>query len=506
MKTLNAFSPLDGTLLKEYPIASIGEMEAALLRAKETFRIFSETDTGKRIRLLKSLRSVIIAETDNIVATICKTTGKVKSEALMTEVFPVLATLKYYEKHLKKFLKPRKVPVPFAFMGIKAGVSLRPSGIALIISPWNFPFQLAMIPIISAIAAGNSVLLKPSEYALPVGELIANLCQSAGFPSFLVQTIYGDGNTGAELIALHPDRILFTGSTKVGKKIMQQAAELTIPVLLELGGKSPMIVFADADFDRAVNGMVFSAFCNSGQVCVATSRAYVEESIYERFTAAVAEKTKQLTQGKITEDDLGFLVLPSRAEALNGLIKEAVSKGAKVLCGSLSGKYFTPVVLANVNEHMAVMKEEIFGPVLPIMSFGSAAEAVRLANDSPYGLSASVWTSDKKKAKDIASKLQAGNININDALISVGIPSLPFGGTKESGIGRYHGFSGIEFFSDIVSIAQSSGRHPSSTAWFPYGAKLYPDFKQTLRLLYGRGHFFKALRSAFRLWLRNFRR
>ena len=194
MKTLNAFSPLDGTLLKEYPIASIGEMEAALLRAKETFRIFSETDTGKRIRLLKSLRSVIIAETDNIVATICKTTGKVKSEALMTEVFPVLATLKYYEKHLKKFLKPRKVPVPFAFMGIKAGVSLRPSGIALIISPWNFPFQLAMIPIISAIAAGNSVLLKPSEYALPVGELIANLCQSAGFPSFLIQTIYGDGN------------------------------------------------------------------------------------------------------------------------------------------------------------------------------------------------------------------------------------------------------------------------------------------------------------------------
>ncbi len=506
MKTLNAFSPLDGTLLKEYPVASGGDMESAFLRARETFRIYSEAGINKRICLLQSLRKVILAETDSITDNICRTTGKVKAEALMTEIFPVLATLKYYEKHLKKILKPHKVKTPIAFFGLKAQTSLRPSGVSLIIAPWNFPFQLSMIPLITAIAAGNAVLLKPSEYALPVGELITNLCQSAGFPSFLVQTIYGDGNTGAELISLRPDRIFFTGSTKIGRKIMQQASEFTIPVLLELGGKSPMIVFADADFDRAVNGMVFSAFCNSGQVCVATSRAYVEASIYDSFTAAVAEKTKQLTQGNIAKDDLGFLMLPSRLESLNGLIKDALSKGAKVLCGSLAGKYFTPVVLSNVNENMEVMKKETFGPILPIMSFGSAAEAIRLANDSPYGLSAGVWSSDITKAKDIASKLHAGNININDAIASVGIPELAFGGVKESGIGRYHGSQGIEFFSDVISSAVSKGRFPSSTAWFPYGTELYPDFKNVLRILYGRGNFFSGLQSIFRLWLRNFRR
>ena len=506
MKILNAFSPLDGSLIKEYNVASYKDLEIAFLRSRETFKLFSEMGIDKRIKLLKNLRKVIVLETDNIVNTICKATGKVKAEALMTEIFPVLSTISYYEKHLKNFLQGHRVSIPFLFTGLSAKTYLRPSGISLIISPWNFPFQLSMIPIISAICAGNSVILKPSEYTLSVGEMISNICQSAGFPTFLVQTIYGDGSTGSELISLHPDRILFTGSTNTGQKIMKQAAEFTIPVLLELGGKTPMIVFADADFNRAVNGIVYSSFCNSGQVCVATSRAYVEESIYERFTQAVAEKTKELTQGNILESDLGFLVFPSRTERLKELIKDATSKGGKVLCGNLSGKYFTPVVLSNVNEDMLVMKEETFGPILPIMSFSSTNEALRLANDSPYGLSANIWTKDKDKAEYLSSKLQAGNININDCLISVGIPSLPFGGMKASGIGRYHGFQGIEFFSDIVSTVRSKVNLPSSPAWFPYRKDLYSDFKQVLVFIYGsRRGFFKSLRSLIRLLLRSFR-
>ena len=477
------------------------ELKSIFLSAETAFSGFSKTSISKRIQLLTSLQKVITEKQNEIAARIHAATGKNETEALLTEVLPTLAFIKDYRRNLPKYLKTDKVAIPFAFLGIKARTELRPSGVALIISPWNFPFYLAMAPLITAVSAGNAAILKPSELSPDIGTLCAELFAKAGFPKNTVQIAYGKGDIANSLIYMKPSRIFFTGSTAVGRLIGKAAGELIIPCLLELGGKAPMLVFADCNLERAANAAVFGAFCNAGQVCVAASRIYVADKIYDDFVAKVLTKTLTLPK-----EDLGKIVQPQHTAYLKSLINDALKKGAKQLCGHLGTKDFSPVILADTKGNMQIMQAETFGPVMAITRFsGKSKDALALANNSDYGLSASIFTKNRQKAARIAAGINAGNININDVIQSVGIPSLPFGGIKQSGIGRYHGKRGIEFFSDEISIASSPQLFPSAMTWLPYGSSLKKYLKNITCGLYGSGSKFAFIKSALALFLRNFR-
>ena len=477
------------------------ELKNIFLNAESAFTNFSKTSISKRIQLLTNLQNVIAEKQNEIAARIHAVVGKNETEALLTEVLPTLAFIKDYRRNLPKYLKTEKVAIPFAFLGIKARTELRPSGVALIISPWNFPFYLAMAPLITAVSAGNTAILKPSEVSPDIGTLCAELFAKAGFPKNTVQIAYGKGDVANSLIYMRPSRIFFTGSTAVGRLIGKAAGELIIPCLLELGGKSPMLVFADCNLERAANAAVFGAFCNAGQVCVAASRIYVADKIYDDFVSKALTKTLALPK-----EDLGKIAQPQHTAYLKSLITDALQKGAKQLCGHLGTKDFSPVILADTKENMQIMQAETFGPVMAIARFsGKSKDALALANNSDYGLSASVFTKNRQKATRIAAGINAGNININDVIQSVAIPSLPFGGIKQSGIGRYHGKKGLEFFSDEISIASSPQLFPSAMTWLPYSSGLKKHLENIIDGLYGSGSKLAFIKSALALFLRNFR-
>ncbi len=470
-------------------------------RAEDAFADWSRTDINDRVVLLKKLRLLIARRRDEIGSLISESVRKTQAEALALEVFPAILFIRYLEKNLKNILKKKKVKVPVEMMGAKAWAECRASGVALVIAPWNFPFYLSLIPALSAVVGGNTVVVKPSEYAVGIGEMLTSLFKEAGFPDGVFQCVEGDANMGKALMSSDFSRVFFTGSTKVGKIIAAQAAERLIPCVTELGGASAMIVFDDANIDRAVNGALFSAFAGCGQICVASKRLYVQKEIYEDFVSRLADKAKELTQGDLQKSDLGFVRLPSHYLYLKELIDDAESKGAVQVSGFIKKNSFSPVILKNVNHTMRIMKEEAFGPVLPVMSFdGSVEEAVSLANDTDFGLSASVWSCNKNKCLDVIKKLKAGLLSINDAISGAAIPSLPFGGVKQSGVGRSHGEEGVRFFMDEISCVSADFKANKEIFWFGYGEKYLENIKILLGFYAKNGSLLGILKAAFKLW------
>lgn len=487
MSQIEVRSPATGECIKSYTVAEAPEIALAMEKARAAFYAWRDTSYAARAKALRCLRLTIAAKCEEIVTTVCAATGKVRVEALMADVLPVLDILHYYEKELGSILSPRKVRTPVWFMGARSYICYKPMGVILVIAPWNYPFQLAMVPVITAIAAGNAVVLKPSEITLTVGEKIGELCRLAGLPQDLVQVVYGAGETGRQLIEARPDKILFTGSSATGRKVMAAAAQHLIPVQLELGGKDPMLVFADAHFRRAVNGAVYGAFANSGQVCVAVERLYVEASIFDRFVEALVEKVKRVRVGTDFGCDMGPLTFPRQAEVIEDNLRDAAGKGAVFLIPPRhNGYFYEPVVVKNVSHDMKIMRVENFGPVLPIMPFADEEEAIRLANDTDYGLSCSVWSKDLDKARRVAARINAGNCFINDVIKNVGNGYLPFGGIRQSGFGKYHGPDGLYAFSHQMSVMVNSGRLGNEINWFPYSQELYATLHTLLQVLYGK--------------------
>ncbi len=343
-----------------------------------------------------------------------------------------------------------------------------------IISPWNYPFSIPATETLAALVTGNTVVLKASELT-PLSALeLASLLRDAGVPDDVFQVVVGDGPTGAALVESGIDKLVFTGSVPTGRRIAQAAAARLLPVVLELGGKDPMIVLDDADVDVASSGAVWGAFVNAGQACLSVERCYVHRSVYDRFISACAEKTMQLRvgNGMDPEIDIGPLIHERQLQTVAQHVEDAESRGARVMAGgerltSLGSNFYSPTVLADVNHEMRIMREETFGPVLPIMAFGSDAEAVRLANDSEYGLAASVWTRDRARGESVARQINGGTVMVNDALSCFGISEAPHGGVKASGIGRTHGRYGLE---EMVRVKYlDSDRLPGTKKPWWYG-------------------------------------
>ncbi|MDP4169238.1 MAG: aldehyde dehydrogenase family protein [Bacillota bacterium] len=477
---LQAISPSTGKLLGEIDETPIQHVDVFYEKSKMAFNQWSELPMSQRLEYLKKLKEYMVENIEVIAKTIADDTGKVLTEALVADIMPTLDAIQHICQHGTKMLKREKIKTPLLLIGKKSFVEYMPRGVVLVISPWNYPLQLAVVPMISALAAGNTVILKPSEVTPLVGKCIEELFISAGFPDGVVQVAHGGKEVGAAFTNGSPDYIFFTGSVRTGKIIQEVAAKNLVPTTLELGGKDPLIVFADANLERAAKGAVWAAFTNSGQVCMSAERLYVEKSVYPRFLELLKKEVDKLVQGNDENSDIGTMTFPAQVEIVKKQLDEALSRGAELVTGVPShlwqkGMYLPPTIVKNVTHDMKIIQEEAFGPLLPVVPFETEEQAITLANDTVYGLNASVWTHDRAKARRVASRLVSGAVVINDVIVTVAHHGLPFGGTKQSGIGRYHGSGGLRTFCHEKAIMEDSGRRKSEIQWYPYKGK-YPLF------------------------------
>ncbi len=483
--TIETISPKTGNVVKKYDEATDERIEEAYEKARRAYLTWAETPLKERTAKLKSLREVIMEERENVVDILTEDTGKVNMEALMTDVLATLEFIKYHEDNAENILSKENRGTPSILRKNISYVEYEPIGVVAIISPWNYPFQLSMVPAVTALAAGNAVLLKPSEVTPMVGEIIKDMFLRSDIDPELIHVLQGGERVGKKLIDMGPDKIFFTGSVEIGKKIMKNAARNLTPVSLELGGKDPMLVLDDADIERASKGAVFGAFSNAGQMCVSIERVYVQEKIHDEFIEKVVRETKKLEVGPDRDGDIGPMTKIDQIDVVEEQVKDAKEKGAKILVGGKrEGFYYYPTVITEVTHEMKVMKEETFGPLLPVMSFKDTKEAVELANDTEYGLNSSVWSDDIKRAQNIVGSLKTGNAYINDTIKNIANPYLPFGGIKKSGLGRYHGPEGLKTFSRTKSVMINKNKKDELN-WFPYSSDQSATVEKLMDTFYG---------------------
>ncbi len=446
-----SFDPGTGEEIGRAPLASPEEVKAAVERARAAQPIWANSPFRERRRVILRARQILLDERDEIARLISRETGKPEAEALSMEIVPTLDAMHYFAHNAAYLLEPQKIDVgQYGLMGRSSRIVFKPRGVIGIISPWNFPLATPAQEVVIALMAGNSVVLKPSELTPLIALKISEIFTRAALPKSLLEIITGDGSTGAALIDARVDKIMFTGSVATGKRVAEAAAKYLTPVVLELGGKDPMIVLADADINNAARGAVWGAFANSGQACASVERCYVQESIAPKFIELVVAETKALKQGLGSETavDVGSMSNERQLQIVSEHVEEAKERGAQVLTGgrrakNLTGLFYEPTVLTNVDHRMTIMRDETFGPVLPVMTFKTEAEAIELANDSLFGLTASVWTRDIAKGKRIAELVHAGTVMVNEVVYTHGIAQTPWGGIKESGYGRTHGRMGL---------------------------------------------------------------
>jgi acyl-CoA reductase-like NAD-dependent aldehyde dehydrogenase len=488
-RRLRVASPATLTPVGEVEVASADDVQAAVLRARKAQPEWAERGFRERRRLLERAIRVLVARQDELAEVIVAETGKPLTEVLATELLPACDALQFYAKRAKRILADRTIPLHL-LKSKKLRISYRPLGVVGIITPWNFPFILSLNPTAQALMAGNAVILKPSEFTPLSGRLVAELLEAAGLPEGVFQCLSGDGETGAALVEADVDKISFTGSVRTGRRVAETCGRRLVPCTLELGGKDPMLVCADADLERAAAGAVYGAFSNAGQICVSTERVYVVDEVADAFVRKVLEKTAELRQGPDGESDVGPIISPAQLEVIERHVADARAHGARVLSGGRRhpdylGLYYEPTVLSEVSQDMAVMREETFGPVLPIMRVRDEQEALRLANDTRYGLNANVWTRDKRKGEELARAIQSGSAVVNDCMVTYGVTESPFGGRKESGIGQVNGEAGLKGFCHAQSILIDRLGPKAEFLWFPYTARKAKLLRRMMRVLWG---------------------
>ena len=492
-QTIQVQNPATLEKITELAIASPADVAAAIGRARKAQATWRTKTFVERATLLYRFRDLLIDEQERLADILTSESGKPRSEVYGNELFYLCDVIGFWAANAAKFLKAEKIrPHLFMFKTKKVISEYHSIGVVGIISPWNFPLVLTAGDAIPALMAGNAVVIKPSELTPLTALFAAELAQRAGLPENLLQVVIGAAETGEALID-HVDMISFTGSVEVGRQVMRRAADRLIPVSLELGGKDPVIVLKDADLERAANACVWGALVNSGQVCTSIERVYVEESVYQAFVDKVVEKVKVLRQGASNDEvDLGSMTSEEQFKKVSSQVADAVAHGAKALTGGganpkFSGWYYEPTVLVDVNHEMAIATEETFGPVIPIMKVRDAEEAIRLANDSSYGLDACIFTRDKQRALQLAERLHAGSVCINDGLVNYIIPDTPMGGVKDSGFSRRHGPEGIRKYCYQKTLVIDRFGLKSDFPWFPASEKKTMQMRRLISLLWRSG-------------------
>jgi succinate-semialdehyde dehydrogenase/glutarate-semialdehyde dehydrogenase len=490
-RRLRLSSPATGEPLHEITVANADDVRAAVERARKAQPAWAELGPERRVRYLRRALDALLAKQEEIVATVMRESGKPRTEALQMEVFAACDALNYWARRAPRWLRPRKRRLHGVLRFTKQlRIVYRPLGVIGVISPWNGPFILSLNPAVQALAAGNSVVIKPSEVTPHSGKLVADLFEAAGLPEGVLQVVLGDGETGAALIEAGIDKLAFTGSVTTGRKVAEACAKRLIPCVLELGGKDPMIVCEDADLDSAAGGAVAGGFLNTGQYCCGTERVYVVDEVADEFVRKVVERAGALRQGASGEFDVGPLFWPRQLEIVEEHVQDALAKGARALVGgrrnpALAGLYFEPTVLVDVTHDMKVMREETFGPVLAIVRVRDEEEALRLANDSRYGLSANVWTRSRRHGVELAGRIESGSVCVNDMAVTFGVPEAPFGGLKQSGIGVANGDAGVRSFCHALPIIidRFGGRQTRDA--YPYSFAKDAVLQRVIRFLFG---------------------
>jgi acyl-CoA reductase-like NAD-dependent aldehyde dehydrogenase len=494
-RKISSVNPATGEVLREFECAGADDVAAAVERARTAQTAWAGVPLVQRIGVVREFQRRLHERRSDIAAAITREAGKPLAEALTTEVLVVLDAARFLIENGHRLLRDEPVPHGNLATKLKAGTLVRePYGVIGIISPWNYPFSIPATETLAALIAGNAVVLKPSELTPLVALELASLLHAAGIPADAFQIVVGDGATGAALVNSAIDKLVFTGSVATGKRIAATAAERLLPVVLELGGKDPMLVLDDADIDVASSAAVWGAFVNAGQACLSVERCYVRRSLYESFAAACAAKTKQLRVGNGTdaEVDVGPMIHERQVKIVESHVEDAKARGAKILAGGtrlpvLGVNFYAPTVVADVTHDMRIMKEETFGPVLPIMAFDSDDEAVKLANDSEYGLAASVWTRDATRGEKLARRIHAGTVMVNDVISCFGIGEAPHGGVKASGIGRTHGRFGLEEMVRVKYLDVDRVPAMKKVWWYGYGGKFRQQMDGFLDLQFARG-------------------
>lgn len=467
-------NPATGEILAETQVTGLEEIPLIVSKCRQAAVLWRSKSIKERLGYISRFRALLSRECEGVSKQISTEAGKPFAEAMVSEAFSVMETCQWLEKKAAKILEDKPVELnPVFFVGKKAYNTFSPLGVIAVISPWNYPFSIPAASILLALAAGNGVVLKPSPKTPLIAAMLVQLFEKAGFPEGLVGLVQGDRLEGEKLILSGVDRVVFTGSVAGGRAIMGIASQKLIPVTLELGGKHPAIVLPDVDIEAASSGIVWSAFTNAGQACASIDRLYLVKPVEEKILPAIVEKAGRLRLGNPLncDTDIGPLIDEVQLNRVKELLEDAVQKGARVLCGGrsreeLGGNYFEPTVLIDVNDEMRILKEEIFGPLLPVVPVADEAEALSRANNSELGLASSVWTADLAKGQRLARQISAGLVWLNDGLYTHVCPDAPWGGVKYSGFGRAH--SEYELL-DLVCIKNIGVSGQGRRDWhFPY--------------------------------------
>ncbi|MCC7359564.1 MAG: aldehyde dehydrogenase family protein [Anaerolineales bacterium] len=452
-------NPATGERFGQVAVSTPAEAKAAVAELRAAFPAWSAQPVSRRVAVLRELQRVLIDATDEITAVISQDTGKPRQDALL-EVLVTVDMLADACRHAPAWLRREHVASGL-YLFKRFYVERRPYGVVLVLGPWNYPLALVLPGVIAALLAGNTVAVKPSEVCAATGVLVERLLARVPALAPYVRVLHGGPPVGQALVTAPPDFIFLTGSSGTGKRVMRAAADQLTPLVVEGGGKDAMLVLEDADLAAAAEWGAWGAHFNAGQSCVAVERVYVAEQVYGRFVDVAVRATEALQVGYDLDPrapyQVGPITSPAQMAIIEAHMAEALAQGARVLTGGRRrGQFYEPTVLVDVTHAMRLMREETFGPIMPIMPFHDEAEAVQLANDSTFGLSASIWSRDLERAQAVARRLNTGSVIINDTIAHFGVPQLPFGGQKDSGFGRTHGRDGLRQFTQAFGLAVGS--------------------------------------------------
>ena len=481
-------NPATGADVGRAPIMLPAEVDATVARARIASAPWGAMSFAQRADALSDFRRAIAQAADELAELLSAENGKPLAESYV-ELISTLSHVAHAAARADKAMTTRKVS-PGILANFRATISYAPLGVIAVIGPWNYPVQTPVGSIAYALAAGNAVVWKPSELTPLIALRISEIAAATLPVRDVLQVVTGAGETGAALARAAVDKIAFTGSAATGKRVMMAAVERLTPVLLELGGKDPMIVADDADIEKAAEACVFGALTNCGQACVSIERVYVAASIHDRFVDELVKQVRELKPAVAgdTSADFGAMTSAAQVKIVRDHLDDAIAKGATIVVGGpaeIEGNFIKPTVLTNVNHTMKIMVEETFGPVIPIAKVNSLDEAVRLANDSRFGLGSSVFAGSQARA--IADRIRAGMTSVNSVMGFAGIPSLPFGGVGESGFGRIHGDEGIREFCRVKSTAEQTLSLPINMMTFRQPKNAVQRLKGMIHQIYGDG-------------------